>query len=618
MRFTQICPTRLTSVAIAAAMVSVLAGCSSSSKKSDDDNYKSVIPSPFRIEEGKGTKMQINTLRTFGDSYTDINFTTNSRRTSNWTTELSKDVPSKNIYNFAIGGARAANLNHKSFYNQINNMVAQGRHNIADGDLTVVYLGHNDINLEGSTNNLSTSRQHYSREVGTLINLGAANTNRRLFLTQLSDWSRGPAVNPGTRGQVLFWNQYIAALANSRENVIAVDMFTPFERIFNNPGEYGFTNVTTADQYRSMDDTLFHDDRHYGTRGQQIIARVYAHYLTRGWDWANTLAAGAETANQLNKDIDAGTLTLFNGKSKSVNGSWNLIALGEPGKAQHQPITSVKATATNLNDRNLPRADFGKSQSPYGLALDFSAGGAGSHARNARYGFAFSQADTNRKVAGHEERNLNKLSGNASTFYWHQPAAAGFLVSTQLSRHDLDYSNSASDDILSRTVSNSGEGKIWSFETKLRRPMSNSQMMFTPWVSLSSMRQSMSAYDAQTLYTVDTRYQMNALTDTYAGIGFDVQSHPMLVGRGMELTLGGGLSHITSLSRSDARVSMTELSRNFTQSETIERDQVQRTRLGFNADLSVSRNFSVSATYATHLQDVKGTQAVQISANYSF
>ncbi len=615
MRFKQTRAIRLTSVAFAATMVAVLAGCSSTGSGSGS---KAATSNPFEIKDGDKTKMQISTLRAFGDSYTDINFTTATQRTSNWTTELTRQVPTNVLLNFAIGGSRAGSRSAKSLIGQLNAMVAQGRQNFADRDLTIVYLGYNDINKKGSSNNLEWARQGYDEGVGRLLEMGAADDNRRLFLTQLHNWSRSPGVQPGTHGQVLFWNQYIAALANEHKNVIAVDLYTPFERVFTNPSAYGFANVSTANAGRSAVDTLYHDQTHFGTRGQQIIARVYAHYLTRGWDWANTLSAGAESANQLNKDIDSGTLTLFNGKAKTINGNWNLIALGNPGQAQNQPITTVKATATNLNDRNLPRADFGQSQSPYGLALDFSAGGTGNADKAARYGFAFSQASSRRKVSSHEERNQNMLNGNASTFYWHQPAAAGFLVSTQLSRHDLEYTNSASDDILSRTVSNSGEGKIWSFETKLRRPMSNNQMLFTPWVSLSSMRQSMSAYDAQTLYTVDTRYQMNALNDTYAGIGFDVQSHPMLIGRGMELTLGGGLSHTSSLSRTDAKISMTEIERNFTQSETIARDRIERTRLGFNADLAVSRNFSLSATYATHLQDVKGTQAIRLSANYSF
>jgi phospholipase/lecithinase/hemolysin len=614
MRFNQSRAIRLTTVAIAAAMVAVLAGCSSTGSSKS----KAAKSNPFEIKEGDTTRPQISTLRVFGDSYTDLDFTTNTIHSTNWTTELNKQVPANVLLNYAIGGSRAGSRSAKSLIGQLNAMVAQGRQNYADSDLTIVYLGYNDINKNGSSNNLVWAQEGYDEGVARLLDMGAADDKRRLFLTQIHNWSRSPGVSANTHGQVVFWNQYIAALANKHDNVIAVDLYTPFERIFTNPAAYGFTNVSTANSSRSAVDTLYHDQTHFGTRGQQIISRVYAHYLTRGWDWANTLSAGAESANQLNKDIDDGTLTLFNGKSKTVNGSWNLIALGNPGKAQSQPITTVKATATNLNDRNLPRADFGQSKSPYGLALDFSAGGASSSGESARYGFAFSQATSGQKVTSYEDRNQNMLNGNASTFYWHQPTAAGFLVSTQLSRHNLEYTNSASDDILSRTVSNSGEGKIWSFETKLRRPMGNDQMLFTPWVSLSSMRQTMSAYDAQTLYTVDTRYQMNALTDTFAGVGFDVQSHPVLVGRGMELTLGGGLSHTTSLSRSDARVTMTEIGRNFTQSETLERERVERTRLGFNADLAVSRNFRLSATYATHLQNVKGTQAVQFSANYSF
>ena len=161
-----------------------------------------------------------------------------------------------------------------------------------------------------SSQDLAAGRAGYRAGIDRLVAAGAAGSDRKLFVTLLTDWTRSPGISSDFRGRVDDWNGFVSGIANGNDNIIAVDLFTVFEKIYDDPGRFGFTNVSTADAGRSSTDALFFDQLHFGDRGQDIIARVYRHYLTRAWDWANTLDSGGSSARQLNRDIDNGLLVL--------------------------------------------------------------------------------------------------------------------------------------------------------------------------------------------------------------------------------------------------------------------------------------------------------------------
>ena len=183
--------------------------------------------------------------------------------------------------------------------------------------------------------------------------MGAADENRRLFVTQLHDWSKNPGVQDSTHDQVVAWNAYIAGIANSNPNIIAVDMYTAFERIFANPKAFGFNNVSTPDASRSAIDALFHDTTHFGTRGQTVIARVYEHYLTRGWEWSNTVAAGAESARRLGAEVDSGILA-FNQRGTPTAAGFNLIPIGQTNAAAGHSVASNRFATLNNTPSSTP------------------------------------------------------------------------------------------------------------------------------------------------------------------------------------------------------------------------------------------------------------------------
>ena len=593
-------PTRRLNV-LAASIVAAwgLSGCASSS--SDP-----AVVNPYTVSTGTGdAQPHVATARVFGDSYTDINFT-NSRRTGNWVRELTSRVPTDTTLNYAIGGARAADANYKSFNRQIDTMELAGQNKVGDSDLTIVYLGHNDINRAGSPDNLAKSRSSYTRGVDRLIQAGAATENNRIFLTQLHDWSRNPGIEDSTHDQVVQWNSYIASLANSNDNVIAVDMFTAFERVFKNPAAFGFTNVTTADSSRSAADALFNDNTHFGTRGQTIIARVYEHYLTRGWNWANTVSAGSGAALRLNSDIDSGILA-FHAGQKSIAGGFNLIPIGQRAQGQFNPVAANRFVVS------------GKQQSfnaPTGLALDFTAANS-PFKQPGRFGFALT-SDTTPQELSQSDRLLQRYTSTASTVYWHQPVS-GFLLTTQLSNLHLKVENNARDDLLGNSYANTNLGSTWSLEQKVRHPMGNDAVRFTPWLSMTSQTHRLNGYTTPSLYTSDLTFSASSANDLLSGIGFDVQFLPLSLGHGRAISFSGGISHTESLRRSSVSVAMTEARQpGLTQREDIQRARLRSTILGLNASMDVARNLNFTASYATDLQRAKESQRVNLLANFQF
>ncbi|MCB1885952.1 MAG: hypothetical protein KDG89_18555, partial [Geminicoccaceae bacterium] len=75
---------------------------------------------------------------------------------------------------------------------------------------------------------------------------GAADANRRLFVTTVPDLDRTPGHGgEGLTGEVTAWNSAMRGYANGHANVIAVDLHTVFERLFADPARFGFSDVTS-------------------------------------------------------------------------------------------------------------------------------------------------------------------------------------------------------------------------------------------------------------------------------------------------------------------------------------------------------------------------------------
>lgn len=584
----------------------ILAGCASSGSSA------SGVANPFSTDNSSSlASIKVNTMRVFGDSYSDPNFTS-SIGTINWGQQLQArgTVTRSSIY--AIGGARAQSGELRAFDQQINKALNSGNP-IVDRDLTVVYLGHNDIGRTGSPDGLVRSTTGYKTGVDRLVQAGAANENRRLFVTQLHAWGRGPGVSDGVDHQVRAWNTMLAGIANSHPNIIAVDMYTAFERVFQDPQKYGFTNVTTADSSRSSIDALYHDATHFGNRGQEIITRVYQHYLSRGWDWANSVSAGAGAAEQLNKDIDQGTLVLSMAGQKRLKPGFRLVALGMD---QSKPF-SFKPLNGKVFQPFASTRQQELQQSPRGLALDMNLGSE-DNPSNSRLGVAVFQHEQPQVLETAAQRNSRRFTSDAVSLYWHKPVS-GFLLSSQLSHMALNFNSYAQDSMVNLTLENASKGDTWSLENKLRYPLRSGAMNVTPWVSLTSQSHSMDPALTRTLYTTDVLFSSSRMNELLSGLGLDIQADPIHLAGNKQLRLGGSLYHVQSLHRDSVMVSMQEAgSPGVVQRELFPSAKISRTQLGLQAALDVAKNVRFSATYGTQLQDVKNTSSLLLLANIQY
>src|SRR5690606_15569247 len=113
------------------------------------------------------------------------------------------------------------------------------------------------------------------------------------------------------RQRTQVWNKFVADLArqSSYARLVAVDLLTSFECVFKQPTEFGFANVTkprpkAADPAKYLYD--LNDDLHFGERGQALFRQVIQYYLTRGWDWSNTVKDPASARKNLIRDLRAG------------------------------------------------------------------------------------------------------------------------------------------------------------------------------------------------------------------------------------------------------------------------------------------------------------------------
>ena len=389
-------------------------------------------------------------------------------------------------------------------------------------------------------------------------------------------------------------------------------MYTVFQRIFTDPAKYGFTNVSTASPSRSAIDALFNDATHFGNRGQDIITRVYQHYLTRGWDWANSVSAGADAAGRINQDIDNGTLVLGMAEQKALKPGFRLVPLGM------QDSKTFSFTARNSKVfQPFANTQRDLASAPSGLALDMNLG-ADQNANNSRFGVAVFQQNQAQYLSTSALRNSKQFTSDAVSLYWNKPVS-GWLLSSQLSHLNLDFNGNAQDELVQRTLENSNKGNTWSFENKLRYPMRSGMFNVTPWMSLTSQSHTLDPSLTSTLYTTDVMFSSNRVNEWLTGVGVDVQADPIALGGHKQLQFGGSLHHVSSLSRDSVTVSMQESgSPGVVQREIFPLARIERTQLGLHAALNVAKNVQFSATYGTQLQNVKNTSSLMLKAHVRY
>jgi phospholipase/lecithinase/hemolysin len=280
------------------------------------------VPNPYATGPGDND-ITVRRLTVFGDSYSKLK----RKAYRNWAEQLRYDETNPNsglplvraLAGFAVSGATAGTYpgSTNDFALQVTRWLAKSPV-FGARDLTVVYFGYNDLKLstDASGGDLNGAMADYRAALQRIVSAGAGGGSRRVLLVMPHDWGRSPRYVANGQWSVMrqrteVWNGFLAGLAeqNSFTRLVALDLFTAMECVFNQPGDFGLTDVTKprpqgADPAKYLYD--LNDDIHFGPRGQALIRQVVQHYLTRGWDWSNTHKDPTAARQRLTADLEAG------------------------------------------------------------------------------------------------------------------------------------------------------------------------------------------------------------------------------------------------------------------------------------------------------------------------
>jgi len=573
-------------------------------------------PNPYTSHAEMDRPDKLDRLVVFGDSYSDpVDPKRSCANPANdpclkegevWSNQLvDKAAPDAQLFSYARGKASAADTNvyYKSeldadgdgvdsnfnerdntFKTQVDQAIADELP-LTDNSLAVVYLGYNDANSGVSIQEAATD---YEGQLERILAFAAPNDKRKVFVTLIHDWGSIPgSTSPFHTPRTENLNRKLSDLVNERDGVVAVDMFTVFERITADPERYGFTNVTTADAENSDDTALYFDDSHFGARGQEIIAEVYNHYLTRAWDWANSLAAGSQTVDRLNQDIDDGLVLSLQGEEGDDRLGLSTFLVGEPVAAEPAEADPAHGPSrAHFAALREERAQDG------GIGIDY----------------AFTPETRLGLVVGNYENESEGGFGAQSSRLTHESRATAFYLDTELGGLKLRTTATFSDEqhhrrefdsLIGDRRSASFGGRTTAITQKASLPTRISGGWLTPWADLTHSVQQVDGYTISNPYVSDLTFSDAEVAETWTGIGLDAQSDAFAIGEGMTLSFGGGVGYRRSLALDDYEVTISESALgNLGQTETIERDTVETVDFRVGAALAMGENTSLSTGYA--------------------
>lgn len=569
---------------------------------------------------------RLGRLVVMGDSYSATNQTFRPGVVV-WHKRLGADRHA--LYAKSGASARDENVNHLFTgrgdpNNTLKSQVDRYEADIANGvvvpqgnDLVTVYMGHNDV-LE-RRNDLTVSLADYAEQVDRLLGGGAAAGDRKMFVTLIHDWSGVPQelatqteeARAAMRARVDRFNNGVVDIANSREGVIAVDMRTVFDRITADPERYGLTNLTTADPAGSDSTALYYDDQHFGNRGQDIIAQVYNHYLTRGWGWANSLAAGAEAATRLNRDIDQGLVVSLDQRAPEDRLGFSSFVVGD--RSRHE---ADLALAHETQHGDPARSGFEAMRlledSDTGLGLNYALD------PSTMWGVVISNYHQDEESETQLASTRSKVEQDAVSFYVNN-RIAGFLLNSTATFSNDRHTRLDHDELIDASDEAVFGGRTMAFATTASKPFRLGGTWLRPWVKLTHTVQQVDGYTQSNPYTSDVAFSGAEIADTLAGVGLSSAIEPIALGDAGRLRLTGGLSYTHGLVQDDYAVTMREEATGFTQNETIERDRTRLVGLHLGAEVEIGERLSLNTGYEMgHQLGGETSQSMMARVKYSF
>lgn len=561
-------------------------------------------PNPY-AGDGDTRPTRLGRLVVFGDSYSNDNQALRPG-VRVWTNRLGAGATSIFARSDATAGDQAAGGSANDLRTQVDRWLAAGLPQ-APSDLVAVYVGYNDIQL--TDRDLASSLADYRREVDRLLANGAGDGDRKLLVTLVHDWSQVPRElervangEPSKRGRVDQLNRGVVDIANSSDDVLAVDLRTVFDRIVADPGRYGFTNITAPDPGAADSTALYFDPIHFGNRGQDIVAQVFRHYLTRGWAWANSLSAGAEATARLQQDIDRGLVFSLGQLDGQARLGFSSFALGDTAALAEDHATDPS------------RAYFARTRlmedSDSGLGINYA------FTRDAMLGVVISD------YHGAEESRLPlatsavSVRSGATSIYLRQNLAGISFASTATvsnDRHEkLDH-----DALVGEAARTAFDGRTTSFAVTLGRPARAGRGWLQPWVNLTHTRQEVDGFTQSDPYVSDLSFSGAKVDDTLMSVGLGGSVDPLPLGETGWLWLSAGLSYTHGLAQDDYRVRIREAATGFRQDETIARETTRLAGLRLGADLAMGQRFTLSTAYEA-AQQLGGSSAQEVKAQLRY
>ncbi len=471
--------------------------------------------------------VQVPRAVVFGDSYS-VQDPTTPFPFRQWNEQAVQNGLFAQMTNYAVGGAEASSTprSGRSLAQQVDRFLSQDRY--SGRELTLVFIGFNDIRLARSLAEMDAAEADAAVQFDRLKAAGATDDERRVFLLLTPNYGRYPNVaDRATRTQyTLDWANFLTDYGNANANFVPVDVYTFFERVFKDPGRWGLTNVTTPDPARAVGPNataLFYDSIHFGERGHALLTALVEHYLTQGWDWANTLTAGADTVAQLNQDIDAGLITAF-GTTATV-GEPFAFALGE-GAGQPQD-GRTGATAFTTNGRR-------------GMGVGWRLGPG--------FGLALLQAEGTAARAWQDPRGEGRsrsrlragglaLLGEAGGLTWTTRLLWGREA---LQRSDFDALSA------SATRARFGADHL-ALGQRLSTRFAVGDVLLRPWIGLDWARRRIDGYAMADPYVGRVAFTPATISRTLGSAGIDLALPPLSLGVG-QLQLAADLALVRELS----------------------------------------------------------------------
>lgn len=561
--------------------------------------------------------IDIDRLLAFGDSYTLLG---RKARFMNWVELLRAEgdinrprncLVNGGLSGCAVGGATAATLQTNNLRAQVGRFLDarnSGRVTLGPRDLTVVYVGYNDID---DFPDLSRSKIDYTRQINRLINTGRVTQNgRHLFLVNVHDWGMNPnqaSDRAFFRNRTIAWNRHVTDVALGRARVAVVDLFTTFDRVFADPGGFGLTNVTTPDPANSNSTALFDDVNHFGGRGQQIIKQVFEDYITRAGDWASSLTLGSAAIDRLGDDLERG-LT-FGLEELAGTRQLGLVAvpIGEMARSEGE----------GLREEDVARASFAQAHHPGGsrdggVAFNYAL------SDGINFGVALSRYDDSADVRHESSSSTAAVASDAVTMYLTQELG-GFDLRTRLGVSDDRHGRREHDDLLDATDRASYGGSTTELVQRVSYPVALGSGTLTPWLEVSRRAQKVDEFTIESPYISDVTYSAAEASETLAGIGLNARAEPIWLGDETNLRLFGAISYTQSLVREDYHLTISEAASEAKQRETIERGQLQRLGLNVGARLNVGDRLSIGADVGlTQDAELGARQQAMLRFNYRF